>query len=212
MTKPFNPITVTSSGGITVSLSKLLANKSETKMSTQQSNTNQPIKNWPPVEKGDQSSSKSETTNGDEDADTDDEDLSSLEDLSDGDNENLESVDEEQPASQQESLDEQEIDSGVLEIFHEKCLRCAHLVPHETKKFNSCHFSKGNARCPASSVQILIGIPLDAIVNAFMTAEVIGDNAKLGRLYAQLAEKPEWQQQRIQEALTARRNSNLKIK
>lgn len=132
--------------------------------------------------------------------DDEDDDLSSLEDTA-GEGQDADAEVE----IDEDTLDAAEVDNGVLEIYNEKCLRCTHLVPHADKKFNNCHFSKGNDRCPASSVQILIGIPLDNIVNAFLTAEQIGDNSRLGRLYAQLAEKPAWQQQRIQEAITLRR-------
>lgn len=137
-------------------------------------------------------------------------DLSSLADV-DGEDED-ETGEDDTPESSgatesetDESLDPKQVDNGVLEIYKPKCLGCSHLVPHLDTKFSKCHFSKGNDRCPASSVQILVGIPLDKIVRAFLVAEQTGDNARMGRLYGQLAVKPAWQQQRITEALAEAR-------
>lgn len=143
-----------------------------------------------------------QTTQADDDSDDDLSDL--VDDTPECPSESLSNKADDEP-EQDTDLDKQQVDNGVLEIYKAKCLGCGHLAPHLEQKFNKCHFTKGNDQCPASSVQILIGIPLDNIVRAFLVAEQTGDNARLGRLYAQLAQKPEWQQQRITGALAQQR-------
>jgi len=44
----------------------------------------------------------------------------------------------------------------VLALYSRKCKRCGHLDPEETKKFTSCHYSRGNIECPAQEVQIAV--------------------------------------------------------
>jgi len=43
-----------------------------------------------------------------------------------------------------------------LALYSAKCKRCGHLDPEEEKKFNKCHFKKGNLECPAKEVQIVV--------------------------------------------------------
>jgi hypothetical protein len=43
-----------------------------------------------------------------------------------------------------------------LALYSEKCKRCGHLDPEAPKKFNNCHFSKGNTECPAQEVQFAV--------------------------------------------------------
>jgi hypothetical protein len=107
-------------------------------------------------------------------------------------------------------IDEAAPDNGVLEIYRPECLQCAALVPHETKTWKKCHFSNGNERCPAQSVKIVIGIPLDQIVQAFIVSEQTGNTDRLARLYKQLSEKPDWQQQQVQQGIKRRREELIK--
>jgi hypothetical protein len=201
------PLTVNSGSSITVSLNSNKTKPSQPQSKEQREETVIKPATHPNTQKPATNTSSPDTEN------LDDEDLSGLEDEEDdteGDStedQNQKDVDSDHYTKEAENiaLDVQEIDSGVLEIHSEKCLRCNHLTPHAEKKFNNCHFSRGNERCPAASVQILIGIPLDRIVASFLAAEDTGDNARLGRLYAQLATKPSWQQQRIQESLANKR-------
>lgn len=43
-----------------------------------------------------------------------------------------------------------------LALYSSNCKRCGHLDPDETKKYTTCHYSKGNKFCPAQEVQIVI--------------------------------------------------------
>ena len=43
-----------------------------------------------------------------------------------------------------------------LKIYSTNCKSCYHLDPQETKKYSSCHYSKGNKQCPAAEIQIVV--------------------------------------------------------
>ena len=120
--------------------------------------------------------------------DSDDEDLSLLEDAEDGP---IKSV----------AVASDEPEEGFLEIFSENCLQCSSLVPFAKKKFKACHYSAGNKNCPASNSTIVIRVPLEEIVPRFMSAERARDFHRLSKLSAVLASKPDWYQQRVASAL-----------
>lgn len=105
-----------------------------------------------------------------------------------------------------ESFDDDE-DNATIEIFKPECLGCGHLVPFVDHKYKKCHFSRGNTHCPAQSVQIQVRIPAEEIAQRFITAERIGDNLALARLYTKLASKPEWAQKRIKDTISRLRGS-----
>lgn len=42
-----------------------------------------------------------------------------------------------------------------LAVYSNKCLKCSHLVDGAKKAFVQCHFTKGNAECPAAEVRIV---------------------------------------------------------
>lgn len=92
-------------------------------------------------------------------------------------------------------------DQGIVEIYSQKCLGCGHLVSFAEKKYKSCHFTAGNEHCPASSLQVVVRIPIEKIVRMFLTAERMNDSSRLSRLYAKLALKPDWYQSRVNQAL-----------
>ena len=45
-------------------------------------------------------------------------------------------------------------DSCVIQLYAEGCFDCRHLVDGASTDFAKCHFSKGNAHCPASNLRI----------------------------------------------------------
>lgn len=100
-----------------------------------------------------------------------------------------------------EDEEDDEEDQGVVEIYNQKCLGCGHLVTFAEKKYKSCHFTAGNEHCPASSLQVVVRIPVEKIVRTFLTAERMNDSSRLSRLYAKLAAKPEWYQTRVNQVL-----------
>ena len=97
--------------------------------------------------------------------------------------------------------EDEDDDQGIVEIYSQKCLGCGHLVSFAEKKYKSCHFTAGNEHCPASSLQIVVRIPIEKIVRMFLTAERMNDSSRLSRLYAKLALKPDWYQSRVNQAL-----------
>jgi hypothetical protein len=50
----------------------------------------------------------------------------------------------------------EDITKEHLRLYSTNCKRCAYLDAQETKRFSSCHYSKGNKECPASELQIVI--------------------------------------------------------
>jgi hypothetical protein len=90
-------------------------------------------------------------------------------------------------------------------------LQCRELVPFAQKSYKrkGCHFTSGNKNCPAVSMGIVIRVPLEEIIPRWITAEKNRDFNRLSRLTAKLAEKPDWYQQRVAQALEkARKNNN----
>jgi hypothetical protein len=87
--------------------------------------------------------------------------------------------------------------TGMVEIFCENCLQCKHLVPHAQQSFKQCHYSKGNTKCPAAEIQIVIGVDTDRIVRGIMKSMNEQDTMGLARKYQKLSTKPEWVQQRV---------------
>jgi hypothetical protein len=43
-----------------------------------------------------------------------------------------------------------------LQLYSASCKTCNHLDPQETKRYSSCHYTKGNKHCPASEIQIVV--------------------------------------------------------
>lgn len=101
-------------------------------------------------------------------------------------------------------------EEGFLEIYREECLECRELVPFAKKSYKrkGCHFTSGNKNCPAESTSIVIRVPLEEIIPRWITAEQNRDFSRLSRLTAKLAEKPDWYQQRVAQALDKARKSN----
>lgn len=95
---------------------------------------------------------------------------------------------------------------AVVQVYKPKCLECGHLVTWAKTFYTSCHASAGNAMCPAQSMRITENIPLEKIIAAFRDAERHGDLARVSRLYAQVAKKPDWVQQRVNDELKKARS------
>jgi hypothetical protein len=89
--------------------------------------------------------------------------------------------------------------TGVLSIFHLKCLNCKHLCPSNTKGnlHTSCHYEfgnkgKGNPACPAGFVKIVVALPYERIAKKLFTAHIEGDSSELASLHNRLnREDPE---------------------
>lgn len=52
------------------------------------------------------------------------------------------------------------VDLNYLELHSSKCVTCSHLFPThpKAKAHNSCHYKKGNDRCPAAELRFVIGV------------------------------------------------------
>ena len=114
-----------------------------------------------------------------------------------------EGLDEEEEGAALSSLDSDEDDDGVLEIFKPDCLKCSALVPHVAEfekikpKKRECHYTKGNDRCPGSSAKIMQYIDVSGAVRRFKQAHDAQDFMTLSKLYAKLATKSQYEQSKI---------------
>lgn len=114
--------------------------------------------------------------------------------------------------------DEEEL-PGTFVIAYSKCLRCTHLCPElndesnpKGKEYKTCHYSKGNESCPARWATIVVGIPVDRIVEEVLAAEESGDSERLSAIYSKLATKDEAQQAEVHQKLAAARKAEKKKK
>lgn len=90
-----------------------------------------------------------------------------------------------------------EDEKDLVMIYHAKCLRCQHLTSTGTRIFNSCHFSNGNADCPAKAIRIVIGINFDRAANLVAQAMLSGDTVKLKALMEKLESRDEIVRKRV---------------
>ena len=163
-------------------------------------------------ETSDQDGAETPTTEEDfEDNDPDKEQRQSTAEDIEVDDDDLSLLDDEEGGSDQTSLTaEEQPEEGFLEIYRNECLECRELVPFAKKSYKrkGCHFTSGNKNCPAESTTIVIRVPLEEIVPRWIAAEKNCDLGRLSRLTAKLAEKPDWYQQRVMQALEKARKSN----
>lgn len=62
-----------------------------------------------------------------------------------------------------------------LSLYSKNCKRCKHLDPEETKAYTKCHFTNGNAQCPASEVQLAVVGEAQRFADAMKRARRKGD-------------------------------------
>jgi hypothetical protein len=118
----------------------------------------------------------------------------------------LEGLDDTSPLATDETEPDQ---VGTLQVFNENCFRCTHLIPElksgkhiKAKKFSECHFENGNEECPAKTVIIVVGIPIQKIVKMWMGAHIDGDNERKAKIEAKLATKDEVQRELANKAIS----------
>jgi hypothetical protein len=141
------------------------------------------------------------------DLEEDEEDQSTVDDEDDDSDLSL-LEDGQSPPTKKVVAASEEPEEAFLEVYSENCLSCKSLIPFATKRHKGCHFSAGNKSCPAVATQIVIRVPLEDIVPRFMAAEKAHDFSRLARLNAKLAEKPDWYQERVAQALNEARIKN----
>lgn len=95
----------------------------------------------------------------------------------------VESVDE----TPQESTEISDEEKDVLLLYKPKCVNCTHLIPEAaTKVYNSCHYSKGNADCPAANTKIVVMIPAEKVSDLLLQATLSNDVIRMSELTARL--------------------------
>lgn len=90
-----------------------------------------------------------------------------------------------------DATEEPEPERDVLFIHKEECLDCLQLTETGTRSYKKCHFTSGNDNCPAQTIQIVVGVPVEKAANAIARAQLSNDAVRLADLYAKLAERNE---------------------
>lgn len=78
----------------------------------------------------------------------------------------------------------------VIEAYAPGCLECTHLVPTAQNEYTDCHFSAGNAFCPAQSVKIIFTGRRNVFLNKLKTARTSGDSNRVLKILASLEKEP----------------------
>ena len=76
-----------------------------------------------------------------------------------------------------------------LALYSQNCKKCSHLDPDEKTKFDKCHFSKGNADCPAKEVQFAVVGEAKRFARAIKKAKATGDLIKEAEILEAVAKR-----------------------
>lgn len=76
-----------------------------------------------------------------------------------------------------------------LALYSKNCKRCSYLDPDEPQKFEKCHFSKGNAECPAVDVQFAVVGEAKRFARAVKKAKSNGDLNKEAEILEAVAKR-----------------------
>ena len=75
---------------------------------------------------------------------------------------------------------------AFVPLANNKCNTCGHLVSHAKNFHDNCHFTKGNANCPAKVFQLGVGVNVEkasqAIAEAFHACDVEALQKHVNRL------------------------------
>jgi hypothetical protein len=75
---------------------------------------------------------------------------------------------------------------AFVPLANNKCNTCGHLVSHAKNFHDNCHFTKGNANCPAKVFQLGVGVNVEkasqAIAEAFHACDVEALQKHINRL------------------------------
>lgn len=75
---------------------------------------------------------------------------------------------------------------AFVPLANNKCNTCGHLVSHAKTFHDNCHFTKGNANCPAKVFQLGVGVNVEkasqAIAEAFHACDVEALQKHINRL------------------------------
>lgn len=88
-------------------------------------------------------------------------------------------------------------EADLLIIEGAKCMRCGFLCNVNTRYYDECHFSKGNADCPAQYFKIAVGVNFEKASDALAEAMLTGDTDRLARINNKLADKDDIIKKRV---------------
>lgn len=84
-----------------------------------------------------------------------------------------------------------EAPKDLLFIYKPECLTCLQLCETGTKVYQKCHYTAGNDSCPAATIRIVVGVPIDRAATSIVGAMRNNDLVRLGALTAKLQERDE---------------------
>lgn len=128
----------------------------------------------------------------------------------DGDSDTEPEIESESNSDVATSIDTYDYDDGTEEttvksdlfIYKSDCLACSHLIKNVdgvlTKPFR-CTSENGNSRCPASVVEISVGVNVEKIASSIYSAQSKMDLVKYAKRIARLAKYPTSVQRRVME-------------
>jgi superfamily I DNA/RNA helicase len=90
-----------------------------------------------------------------------------------------------------------------LALYSQKCKSCGHLDPEEERKYNKCHFSKGNNECPAAEVRIAVVGEAKRLADALKRARARHDMEKEIEILSRVAKRSAAFQQKFREHTTS---------
>ena len=135
-----------------------------------------------------------------------------VEDAQTNANDNLCIEDESNLASNTEALDGDsaslEVSPDVLFIYRPECLDCLHLTENGSRAYKKCYLDEGNTDCPAGSIRIVVGVPMERVVTAIITATLEANAEKLAILYGKLQERDPVVVQRVMDEVRQRMSRN----
>ncbi len=86
-----------------------------------------------------------------------------------------------------------------LALYSTKCKRCSHLDSEAPQTFNKCHYSKGNAECPAKEVRIAVVGEAKRYAAAAKKARREGNLAREAEILEAVAKRSDAFQYKFQE-------------
>jgi hypothetical protein len=84
-----------------------------------------------------------------------------------------------------------EAPKDLLFIYKPECLACLQLCETGIKVYQKCHYTAGNDSCPAATIRIVVGVPIDRAATSIVGAMRNNDLVRLGALTAKLQERDE---------------------
>ena len=88
-----------------------------------------------------------------------------------------------------------------LALYSKKCKSCKHLDAEESVAYDKCHYTKGNALCPAQEVQLVVSGEAQRFAKAVLRARASGNFEREVLILQKVAKRSNPFQFKFREAL-----------